>query len=210
AHPSSSTRAKSSRAAGVRVAVRSQPIDPAGVAPDRGRPPGLRPQRLSLVVGRAGVAGRSGVNPPARKEGPMSPLTVTLTMANGPLVGQEYEFRDWAVSLLGRSPECYPRLPGDPLYKDVSRHHCLLSVRLPELRLRDLDSTNGTFVNGAQVGPPADLAPGVDPQVATIAIDADPAGWHPLKDGDVIALGCGTVLIVRVQVRGCNPLAAGR
>src|SRR5262249_58567136 len=134
----------------------------------------------------------------------MSPLSVTLTMANGPLVGQEYEFRDCAVYLLGRGPECYPRLPADPLYKDISRHHCLLSIRLPELRLRDLGSTNGTFVNGAKVGQPAGLAPEVDPQLATIDLDADSVGWHPLKDGDVIALGGGTVLIVRVQARGCN------
>src|SRR5262249_26827794 len=138
----------------------------------------------------------------ARKEGPMSPLTVTLTMANGPLVGQEYEFRDCAVYLLGRGPECYLRLSGDPLYKGISRHHCLLSIRLPELRLRDLCSTNGTFAKGAQVGQPAARAPGVDPQV-TIDMDAESRGWHPLKDGDVIALGCGTVLIVRVQARGC-------
>ena len=33
----------------------------------------------------------------------MSPLTVTLTMANGPLVGQEYEFRDSAVYIMGRA-----------------------------------------------------------------------------------------------------------
>src|SRR5262245_66091567 len=80
----------------------------------------------------------------------MSPLTVTLTMANGPLVGQAYEFREPAVYVLGRAAECYPRLADALPYKDVSRRHCLLSVHLPELRLLDLGSTNGTFVNGTR------------------------------------------------------------
>jgi pSer/pThr/pTyr-binding forkhead associated (FHA) protein len=85
----------------------------------------------------------------------MSPLTVTLTMANGPLVGQEYEFREPAVYVLGRAAECYPRLPDELPYKDISRHHCLPSINLPEVRVLDLGSTNGTFVNGAKVGQPA-------------------------------------------------------
>jgi pSer/pThr/pTyr-binding forkhead associated (FHA) protein len=133
----------------------------------------------------------------------MSPLTVTLTMANGPLVGKEYEFRDAAVYVLGRGAECYPQLPDRLPYKDISRHHCLLSIQLPELRLLDLGSSNGTFVNGAKVGQPADLGPVPegDPAAATIAAHADPTGWHPLKDGDVIALADSTVLFVRVQAR---------
>jgi pSer/pThr/pTyr-binding forkhead associated (FHA) protein len=133
----------------------------------------------------------------------MTPLTVTLTMANGPLVGQEYVFRDAAVYVLGRAPECYPQLPDRLPYKDISRHHCLLDVQLPEVRLLDLGSTNGTFINGAKVGQLAGPGPvaDVDPAAATIAAQADPTGWHPLKDGDVIALADRTVLFVRVQAR---------
>jgi hypothetical protein len=44
----------------------------------------------------------------------MSPLTVTLTVANGPLAGQAYAFREPAVYVLGRAWECYPRLPDEP------------------------------------------------------------------------------------------------
>ena len=51
----------------------------------------------------------------------MSPLTVTLTVANGPLVGQAYEFREPAVYVVGRAAECYPRLPDELPYKDISR-----------------------------------------------------------------------------------------
>ena len=132
----------------------------------------------------------------------MSPLTVTLTVANGPLVGQAYAFREPAVYVLGRAAECYPRLPDELPYKDVSRHHCLLSVQPPELRLRDLGSTNGTFVNGARLGSPADeaTAPAGEPGALTLSLHAQEAGWHPLKDGDVIALGDSAVLRVRVHV----------
>src|SRR5262245_28297986 len=133
----------------------------------------------------------------------MSPLTVTLTMANGPLVGREYEFPDSAVYVLGRAAECYPQLPDELPYQDISRHHCLLRVQLPELRLLDLGSTNGTFVNGAKVGQAAGLGPvpAGDPAAVTLAAHAHATGWHALKDGDVIALADRTVLVVRVPVR---------
>jgi pSer/pThr/pTyr-binding forkhead associated (FHA) protein len=132
----------------------------------------------------------------------MSPLTVTLTLGNGPLAGQQYEFRDAAVYVLGRSAACNPQLPDERPYKDISRRHCLLSIQLPEVRLIDLGSTNGTFVNGAKVGQPASLklVSEDDPTLATI-VRAEPTGWQSLQDGDVIALGNNTVLFVRVQPR---------
>jgi pSer/pThr/pTyr-binding forkhead associated (FHA) protein len=131
----------------------------------------------------------------------MSPMTVTLTVANGPLVGQAYEFREPAVYVLGRAAECYPRLPDELPYKDISRRHCLLSVSLPELRLLDLGSTNGTFVNGARLGPPAEGGPAPEgaPAALILPLHGQATGWHPLKDGDVIALGDSAVLRVRVQ-----------
>ena len=132
----------------------------------------------------------------------MSPLTVTLTMGNGPLAGQQYELGDAAVYVLGRSAACYPQLPDERPYKDISRRHCLLTIQLPEVRVIDLGSTNGTFVNGARVGRPANLnpVPEGDPALATI-VHAEPTGWQSLQDGDVIALGNNTVLFVRVQPR---------
>ena len=68
--------------------------------------------------------------------------------------------------MLGWAAECYPRLPDALPYKDVSRHHCLLSVNLPELRLLDLGSTNGT-----RLDPPADgdTAPAGEPGALTLS-----------------------------------------
>ena len=95
-----------------------------------------------------------------------------------------------------------PRLPDALPYKDISRHHCLLCVSLPELRLLDLGSTNGTFVNGARLGPPGEGGPASagEPGALTLPLHGQEVGLHPLKDGDVIALADSAVLRVRVQV----------
>src|SRR5262249_10348883 len=106
-------------------------------------------------------------------ENPMNQQTVTLTVVSGPLAGPQYEFGVEAVHLRGRAPGCPPQLPDEPPHKDVSRHHCLLSVRLPELRLLDLGSSNGTFVNGVKIGQSVVVAPGSE---------GDPPGWFPLED----------------------------
>ena len=136
----------------------------------------------------------------------MSPLMVTLTVGNGPLVGQKYELRDAADCVLGLGAECYPPLPDAFPYKDVSRCHCLLRVELPEVGLLDLGSTNGTFVNATKIGEHPD--PEGDPEGETIAYPAL-TGWHPVRDGDVITLA-GTVLFVRIRVREELELLAGR
>jgi predicted component of type VI protein secretion system len=49
--------------------------------------------------------------------------------------------------LIGREQDCQLR-PNSDL---VSRHHCVLSVDDYTVRIRELGSTNGTFVNGEQI-----------------------------------------------------------
>jgi pSer/pThr/pTyr-binding forkhead associated (FHA) protein len=60
----------------------------------------------------------------------------------------------------------------------VSRVHCRLTA-LPdgELELRDLESTNGTYVNGVRIGQPLRLAPGDRVQVGRVELVA-------LRDAD--------------------------
>jgi pSer/pThr/pTyr-binding forkhead associated (FHA) protein len=50
--------------------------------------------------------------------------------------------------VIGRNPVCDIVLPGP----GVSRRHARLSFRDGSWILQDLESTNGTVVNGAQVG----------------------------------------------------------
>ncbi len=45
--------------------------------------------------------------------------------------------------MIGRAPECQLR----PASSLISKRHCVLAVRGGKVYLRDLDSTNGTFVN---------------------------------------------------------------
>jgi pSer/pThr/pTyr-binding forkhead associated (FHA) protein len=64
--------------------------------------------------------------------------------------------------LIGRSPECQLR-PASVL---VSMRHCAVLLRDNQAFIRDLDSTNGTFVNGEPV-----------------------RGEHPLLDGNHLKVG---------------------
>jgi serine/threonine-protein kinase len=50
--------------------------------------------------------------------------------------------------MIGRSEAAHFCLPHDRFF---SRHHCLLEIAPPQCFLRDLGSTNGTFVNGIRV-----------------------------------------------------------
>jgi len=51
------------------------------------------------------------------------------------------------ITILGRRHDCDLRIP----LKLVSRRHCQLSKNNGDLKLRDLDSRGGTFINGKKV-----------------------------------------------------------
>src|SRR2546423_6817727 len=75
-------------------------------------------------------------------------MRVTLRVLEGPYSGREFTFEQHETFLIGRSDTAHLYLPNDRFF---SRHHCLLEIAPPELFLRDLGSTNGTFVNGQKV-----------------------------------------------------------
>jgi pSer/pThr/pTyr-binding forkhead associated (FHA) protein len=80
----------------------------------------------------------------------------TLEIVSGPAAGQR--LAPDAELLIGRSEQGPGALGGDP---ELSRRHALLR-RLPDggLLVEDLDSMNGTWVNGTRVPAPTLLAPG--------------------------------------------------
>jgi eukaryotic-like serine/threonine-protein kinase len=78
---------------------------------------------------------------------------VTLTILHGRLAGKQYVFHRPGNFLAGRADDCAIRLPDDLEYRKVSRHHCLLEVDPPSLRVRDLHSRAGTFLNGLRLVP---------------------------------------------------------
>jgi pSer/pThr/pTyr-binding forkhead associated (FHA) protein len=124
----------------------------------------------------------------------MNPATISLTVVKGPQVGQEYELDRPAVYVVGRAEECYPRVPDNDYFRDISRHHCMISVNPPELWVQDLGSKNGTYVNGRKIGQRVNVETedGTAPVVAS--------GREQLKDGDEVSLGSNTVLRVGVRI----------
>jgi pSer/pThr/pTyr-binding forkhead associated (FHA) protein len=118
---------------------------------------------------------------------------ITLTVNGGRLDGKEYTFADRKTYIIGRGPDCDLQMPCAEEFQTVSRHHCLLCVDPPTVRLRDLGSRNGTVVNGEQIGSPKYWPLPEDSAVR-------PFAEHELKDGDEFKVG-GTVFKVHVSER---------
>lgn len=75
-------------------------------------------------------------------------MRVTLHVVAGPQTGREFTFDQHDTFMIGRSEDAQFCLPHDRFF---SRHHCILEIAPPQTFLRDLGSTNGTFVNGLRV-----------------------------------------------------------
>src|SRR5262249_59865205 len=99
-------------------------------------------------------------------------MRINLTVKAGPHEGAVFEFHERAHFIVGRSDRAHFRLPVKE--KSISRIHFRIERNPPLCRLIDMESTNGTKVNGQKV---------------TIV---------DLKDGDEITAG-KTVLVVSVS-----------
>ncbi len=75
-------------------------------------------------------------------------MRVTLHVVAGPQTGRDFTFDQHDTFMIGRSEDAQFCLPHDRFF---SRHHCILEIAPPQTFLRDLGSTNGTFVNGIRV-----------------------------------------------------------
>jgi len=75
-------------------------------------------------------------------------MRVTLRVVAGPQTGRVFTFDQHETFMIGRSEDSHFCLPHDRFF---SRHHCILEIVPPQTFLRDLGSTNGTFVNGLRV-----------------------------------------------------------
>lgn len=84
------------------------------------------------------------------------------------------------VTVLGRAHDCELRIP----LKVVSRKHCQLSPNQQSLKIQDLDSRSGTFVNGKRVNA-ASLKAGdyvrIGPLTFQVQIDGKPSEIVPPK-----------------------------
>ncbi|NOY74923.1 MAG: FHA domain-containing protein, partial [Kiritimatiellaeota bacterium] len=103
---------------------------------------------------------------------------VILRAVAGSLKDEEFVFDEKGLCLIGRSNDCALQIPKENDMR-ISRRHCLIILDPPNVRVRDLNSRNGTFVNDVR------LKPGVigDKPSAETPVDV------VLNDGDVLSLG---------------------
>src|SRR5215213_1292012 len=78
------------------------------------------------------------------------------------------------MTVIGRREDCDLRIP----LSDVSRKHCRLILNGESMKIEDLGSSNGTYVNGERVQQ-SDVAPGdtlqIGPVVFVLQVDGFPA-----------------------------------
>ncbi len=99
---------------------------------------------------------------------------------------RENERRDFPISgqktIIGRRQECHLRIPTG----DVSRQHCALLFRGDSIVVKDLGSSNGTYVNSTRIAE-TELKAGdklrVGPVTFIVQIDGRPAEIKPEHAG---------------------------
>src|SRR3954447_16669458 len=75
-------------------------------------------------------------------------MRVFLDVIQGPREGRSFTFDGHDTFIVGRSRLVHCAMPEDSA---LSRDHFLIEVKPPRCELRDLGSTNGTFVNDQRV-----------------------------------------------------------
>ena len=116
------------------------------------------------------------------------PAKVTLEVRRGNLAGQKFVFDERTMCIIGRAKDCEIKIPKDENHRTISRHHCLLDINPPDIRVRDFGSLNGTYVNGKKIGQRQN-----DQKPEEAAVSSFPE--YDLKDGDNIRLGSTIIRI---------------
>ncbi|MBO1071040.1 MAG: FHA domain-containing protein [Dolichospermum sp. DEX189] len=109
------------------------------------------------------------------------PSKITLTITQGKLSRKQYVFESRSTCIVGRNDDCNLQI-ADKVDMTISRYHCLLDINPPDIRVRDLGSLNGTFVNGKKIGQRQRQQP------AQEAVKLSFPEYN-LQDGDEIKLG---------------------
>ncbi len=128
-------------------------------------------------------------------------------MVSGPHTGRAFTFDQHDTFLIGRTETAHFCLPEDRYF---SRHHCLLEIAPPQCFLRDLGSTNGTFVNGMRLET-AHLKSGDRIQggetVIEVEVSADPQPFVSNPQQQPQAYNSVVPSTVTIQCLNCGLLA---
>jgi pSer/pThr/pTyr-binding forkhead associated (FHA) protein len=119
--------------------------------------------------------------------------TVRLTVLTGLHKGRRFCFRGPTECTVGRAPDCFVRFGGAERDQCISRHHCQLHLDPPCVRVQDLGSLNGTYVNGRAIERET-----AKDEAASFQGDSGIA----VADGDIITIGGSSF---RVDIVACPP-----
>jgi pSer/pThr/pTyr-binding forkhead associated (FHA) protein len=118
----------------------------------------------------------------------MAAAKVILTVTAGTHNGKQFVLEAPKTCMVGRARDCAVRLSGGLEDSLVSRHHCQLDLEGPRVRVQDLGSRNGTYINGWLVKTSAS-AP--QSEQATEILPRD----YELVDGDELRVGPVPLLV---------------
>jgi tRNA A-37 threonylcarbamoyl transferase component Bud32 len=127
-------------------------------------------------------------------------MRVTLRVLAGPYTGREFTFDQHDTFLIGRADTAHLYLPEDKFF---SRHHCLLEIAPPRCFLRDLGSTNGTFVNGQRV-PEAFLTSGDRIQGGQTVLQVEVQSEQPVTVNGMEAPTLTKPTVIMVECANCG------
>jgi len=177
-------------AAGRPAAAAPAPAPPAPPAPP-GPPPGPAASAPQAAPQSAGGARSSTAGSRPSQVGPLA----TLLVKSGSLKGQRYPIKTPVVNV-GRADYNDLVLP-DP---SVSTTHAKLQRREGVWVVVDLDSTNGTFVDGERIKGEAPIAPGASLRFGDVGLV-----FEPTDDAMGVEKGGGTVVLSTVPPPSTAP-----
>jgi pSer/pThr/pTyr-binding forkhead associated (FHA) protein len=166
---------------------------PAPAAPAAPPPPAANPQPGPAASAKGQSLRETVHGVPSAPRPPGAPLASFL-VRGGALKGQRLSVKTPVVNI-GRADYNDLVLPDE----SVSTTHAKLQRREGVWVLVDLDSTNGTFIDGDQIKGEAPLTPG-----ATVRFGDVPLVFEPTDDGAAVAKGGGT-RVIEQMVMGPPP-----
>jgi serine/threonine-protein kinase len=144
-------------------------------------------------------------------------MRVILDVIQGPRKGQAFVFDGHDTFIVGRSRLVHCSMPEDAA---LSRDHFLIEVKPPRCELRDLGSTNGTFVNDQKVDQ-VRLESGdriaAGQSIFQVRIEGKPrettgdlvalpqeTAEAPVPVGSIVCMSCGTPAPAGVEITGSS------
>lgn len=130
-------------------------------------------------------------------------MNVRLSVIQGTLKGKELLFNKKGKIIIGRSPDSDLVFPINE--NKISRFHCMIDFNPPNILLKDLDSLNGTFINGNKYGgcrnirsPKDNIVYNYKQYINENYLEEDNFIYH-LKNNDEITIGNNNIIKVNIN-----------